>query len=194
MALAEIDEGELAALRNVATVFNKTMNSKQREQLLRAVKGANPDLPIPEIDARAPMDDALSGMREEFKAMREDIAKERTAREDSEARLRLATQWNEGRSKVQKSGYVGDSLEKLEKFMEDKGVADHEVAAAAFEKLHPQAQPVMNTSNKFDFFGPRNADSAVDRGIEALKKGEIGEDQFLNSSISAVLGEMRGAA
>jgi hypothetical protein len=195
MAQVEIDEAELVSLKNVAGLFAKTLNSKERNSMLQAVKRANPDLPIPEIDARAPIDEAMNGFRDELKATRDELAAERQARKDENDRAKLAQQWNEGRSKAQKQGYVGESLDALEKFMEEKGVADHEVAAAAFEKLHPQqAQPVVNPSGKFDFFGMPNADDKIGKAIVDLRDGKTDENSFLDFSVNEVLREMRGAA
>lgn len=191
MALAEIDEAELASLRGVAAIFNKTLGSKEREKLLRAVKGANPDLPIPELDARAPVDAEISGVKDEMKAFREEIAKDRADRKAESDRAQLTTQWNAGRSKARKLGYSGESLDELEKFMEEKGVADHEVAAAAFEKMHPKAQPVSNPTNKFNIFGQPNADDTISKSIVDMRDGKIDGDQQLDFSINEVLREMR---
>lgn len=188
----EIDEVELVALRNAAKLLNTSLQGKGREQLLRAIKMDNPTLPIPELDARAPVDEAMNGIRDDMKALRDQISAEKTAREDAENRAKLANQWNEGRSKANKMGYTGESLEALEKFMEEKGVADHEVAAAAFEKLHPQATPVVSQSGRFsnDFFSRKIEES--DHLNKMLFSGDF--DGHLNGAIDQTLKDIRGAA
>ena len=195
MPQVEVDEAELAALKNVSTLFNRTLNSKGREQLMRALKVANPDLPIPEIDAKDPILDELKAMRTSQEELAKKFQDAETKRDEDAKLSKLQAQWSEGRAKMAKYGYVGDALTALEKFMEEKGIADHELAAAAFEHVHPPGKPVESTSNKFDFFpSATNADDVITKGISELKEGKISDDQFLNTSVNQVLREMRGQA
>lgn len=195
MAMQEIDEAELASLRNSAGLLTKALNSpKSREQILRGLKAANPELAIPEIDAAQPFNEALEGMNKRFDELAKQLSEEAQARKDAEDRAALAQRWNDGRSKAAKLGYSGESLEALEKFMEEKAIADHEIAAAAFEKMNPAPKPVSNTSGRFDFFGIPSADDNVSKAITDLREGKIGENQFLDFSVNEVLKEMRGVA
>lgn len=192
MGAVEIDEAELIALQRNSQLLNKALaNPKAREQVLRGLKTATPELPIPELDAAQPFNDALEAFGKRFDAMEKTLTDDKAERTASEARGRLMQQWGEGRQKVQRQGYVGESLEALEKFMEEKGVADHEVAAAAFEKLHPQPAPVANASGKFDFFNKQAMKS------DGLLKGlwDSGdENAYLGPAIDEVLKQERGFA
>lgn len=190
MPMIELDETEVIALRNNSNLLSKALaNPKAREQVLRGLKAANPDLPIPELDAREPVTEALGEMTKTLADMRKEIADDKAAREQEKSLAKMQNQWGEGRSKVAKQGYAGESLEALEKFMEEKGVADHEVAAAAFEKMHPQAKPVENNSGKFDFFARKIDDN------DALQKKLWNNDpSFVDDATTQILREMRGAA
>lgn len=192
MAMVEFDETELQALqRNSKLMAGALANPKSRELVLKALKAADPNLPIPELDAKEPINQEISAIRDDFKAMRDEIKADRESRENESRQNKMQAQWNEGRSKVQRQGYVGDALESLEKFMEEKGVADHEIAAAAFEKLHPQTKPVNNGNNKFDFFN-RNSDKNSERLNDLWKTGD--ENAFLGPAIDEVLKQERGQA
>lgn len=189
MPMIELDETEVIALRNNSTLLSKALaNPKAREQVLRGLKAANPDLPIPELDAKVPMMEELEGFGKTLKEMRDEMKAEKDARESEKNMAKMQAQWGEGRSKVAKQGYAGESLEALEKFMEEKGVADHEVAAAAFEKMHPAAKPVENNSGKFDFFARKIDDN------DALQKKLWNNDpSFVDDATTQILREMRSA-
>lgn len=190
--MVEVDEDILVALRNRSGLLDKTLsNPKTRESLLRSIKAANPELPVPEIDAAQPINDALTKMNEQFADIRKELKEEKNARETAERNALLSHEWGLGRSKANKAGYAGDSLDALEKFMEEKGVADHEVAMAAFEKLHPQAKPVVNSGNRFDFFN-KSAVKNNENLTELWKTGD--ENAFLGPQIDQILKEERGQA
>jgi hypothetical protein len=73
--------------------------------------------------------------------------------------------------------------------MEEKGVADHEVAAAAYERLHPPVEPVRAVGgNRFDMFEPseRASDS-----MKALLENPDSE-HALGSVINETLRSVRG--
>lgn len=194
MANVEIDESELAALKNVAGLVNKGLNNpKSRESILRALKAANPELPVPELDAKDPILEQMKEMRDEQKKFMDSVTERENKRVEEENLTKLKAKWEVGQSKARKMGYDDESLKVLEKFMEDNGVADHEIAAAAFEKLHPQPKPIANTSGKFNFFQPTGADDFITKSLDELKAGKINETQFLDGSVDKVLSEIRAA-
>lgn len=189
MAAVEIDETELVALRNNSSILAKAMaNPKAREQVLRGLKAASPDLSIPELDAKAPMMDELESFGKTLKEMRDEMKADKDAREQEKSLSKLQAQWGEGRSKAAKLGYAGESLEALEKFMEDKGVADHEVAAAAFEKMHPVSKPIEHNSGKFDFFARK-----IDDNDALQKKLWTNDPSFVDDATDQILREIRSA-
>jgi hypothetical protein len=166
MALVEIDEAELRSHRAVTEAMQKMLaNPKTRGQLLRLQKTVNPDLVIPEVDAVEPFQAEMGEVKSALAGMQKMLADERAEREAERKQAELRTSWEQGRSKLRAAGYTDEGLEMVEKFMEDKGIADHEVAAAAHERLHPPQQPVRSASSGFDIF---SSNSRSDESLKAL--------------------------
>lgn len=189
MPMIEIDENELAGYRNVTKALQTMLAHPEARRLVQqAQKTVNPNSVIPEIDAAKPVLDAVGALRKEFeddKKAREEAAAK--AEEDRKVKT-LKETWERGREAAKAQGYTKEGLESLEKFMEERGVADHEVAIPAFERLHPQAKPVETASNRFDFFNARKHD-----GDEAMKMLLEGNDEgFLATTIPQVLADVRG--
>lgn len=182
----EIDETELANLRGVAGVMQKMLNNpKTRGKILEAQKVLNPDAVIPEIDSAAPLKDAMVQLHKEVQETQKMIRTDKEEREASKAREVLEGKWAEGRAAARKAGYMAEGLEKLEKFMEEKGVADHEIAIAAFEKLNPPEEPVFSSGSRFDAF------TAPSEGDDMKLLLEGNEQQFLNKKIKETLTDIR---
>ena len=192
MALVEIDETELGQLRGVRdTVAGMLKNPKSRTQLLQAQKLANPNAVIPEIDAPAPFIEALSKTNETLAAVQKQLAEDKEARENEKRLGALDAKWNEGRAKLRARGYTAEAIEKIEKeIMEPKGVADHEIAADHFDKLHPQAEPIAG-GNRMIFSDVFSADAKKDGNpLKHLFEGN--DEAFLQSVIPETLREVRG--
>lgn len=187
MAKVEIDETEL---RNYQQVFNAVRqglaNPKTREKLLEVQAELTPETASPEITLRTTLSEFKSELLGEIGKIREESAKERTDREESEQRTRLTARWNESRAAAAAQGYTAEGLEKLEKFMEEHGVADHRIAIPAFEKENPPAQPLMNGGQRWDFFGAKETQPP---DIKALLSGD--EDAFLGPAIADTLAQVR---
>ena len=69
--------------------------------------------------------------------------------------------------------------------MKDRGIVDHEIAAAYFEKTNPTPEPVVPTSNRFDIFTPPSKEDA----LNLLFEGQ--DDRFLNETINKTLADVR---
>lgn len=191
MAMTEIDEAELVSLRTNNNLLAVAMaNPKAREQVLRGLKTAKPDLPIPELDAKEPVLEELRNFGKSITELRDEFKADKEARSDAERMGKLQALWADGRQKASKEGYAGESLQALEKFMEENGVASHEIAIPAFERLHPAPAPVANSTGKFDFFARKADDN--DKTMKMLWDGD--SDGFLNNAIGDTLKQMRGAA
>lgn len=193
MPAVEIDETELAQLRGVRdTVANMLKNPKSRTQLLHAQKLANPNAVIPEIDAPAPFIEALSKTNATLEEVKKQLADDRSAREDEKRLGTLNAKWESGRATLRARGYTAEAIEKIEKeIMEPNGVADHEIAANHFDKLHPQAEPLGVGSNRMIFSDVFSADAKKDGN--PLKHLFDGNDEaFLQSVVPDTLREVRG--
>lgn len=183
MPLIEIDETELANYRSVSTAVNAMLKHPEaRKRVLEAQKLINPDAVIPEIDAAKPFMSELEKTRAEIQAMREAAEADKVERDKERRMAEMEKQWNKGRSKLRESGYTADAITKIEALMEEKGVADHEIAASYFDKLHPTPEPVSSPGNRMNIFGDmRNSDV-----MKPLMEGH--EDVFLQNMVNETLG------
>lgn len=190
MALIEVDEGEYAAARRVTEDVAKLLgNPKTRRKLLEAQKELNPHLSIPELDAHEPIRNEVSELSKTLAELRAELAADKAERERQAQLSTLQKTWDSGRGKLRANGYTDDGLAEIEKFMEEKGIADHEVAAAAFERMHPADEPVKSIGgNRFDLF---SADDRSDESMKALFSNPddpIALDKLVNDTLRQVRG------
>jgi len=190
MALIEAEESEVLENRRLAATLRELMgNPKSRRKVLEAQKEAHPDAVIPELDAAKPVLEEVSKIREEMSKWMK-AQEEGAAKKDEENRVNaLKLQWNEGRNKAKAEGYTDDGLKALEDFMEKRGIADHELAIPAFERIHPPAKSEAPANKGFSIFNP--SASAEDEGMKLLLSGQ--DEKFLSTSIPAILSDIRGS-
>jgi hypothetical protein len=168
MPLVEVDDRELAEYQKLTGFLRAGLsNPKTRRKILEVQRALNPDAAIPELDAAAPVQDELAEVRKTLAEMNKSLADDKAEREQAKRLAALQRDWDKGRAKLRKQGYVDEGIAAVEAFMEEKGVADHEVGAAAFERLHPATEPVNPISgNRFDIFGAKAAEG--DANLKAL--------------------------
>jgi hypothetical protein len=190
MALVEIEESQLGAYQKVTEELNRLLNNpKTRRMVLQAKKTLDPDAMIPELDAAEPLRQEQSALAEKIDQMQKRLEEAEEKRAERERLTELSKTWESGRNKLRASGYTDEGLANVEKFMEEKGVADHEVAAAAFERLHPPVEPVRSVGgNRFDLF------SADDRSSDHMKAllGNPDDPMALDAIINDTLRQVRG--
>ena len=189
MATREIDELEYAELKRVEQVAKLIGgNQKAREMLQQAVALAAPDQAGPEIRIRQEVTEKVSGIEKKLDDWMAEQAKDREERQAAEARRDLENRWSASRAKARDAGYTEEGLTELESFMEKNGVADHELAIPAFERLHPPPEPVVSGGSRWNFFD--QAANANDEAMKALMSGN--DEQFLGTQIPLALKEVRG--
>jgi hypothetical protein len=187
MANVEVDETELSAYKQVYTAVRQGLaNPKTRAKLLEVQAELTPQSTHPEITLRSALDEFKGEIMGEFTKLREETAAEKTARDERESRARLEERWNTGRTAAKQQGYTAEGLEKLEKFMEEEGIANHVHAIPAFEKVNPPPQPVTTGGQRWDFFGAKETRPP---DMTALMDGN--EDAFLGPAIEAALNQAR---
>lgn len=127
-----ISDEEYAFLNNkrmtadfVESIYNDPQLNKEAKRL---IKKKYPNLAIPDYDLETKVEQRFSA---------EDERKQREAAEAAAAADRAA--WNRSRAKVQKEyGFTDEGMKDLEKWMHEKAVADHEVAAEYRASKNPQ--------------------------------------------------------
>lgn len=190
MALVEIDETELAAHRQVTATMNKLLNNpKTRRQILEAQKALNPELVIPELEATEAVRSDVSKLSEQLAAMQKSMDDDKAEREKQARLSDLQSKWDKGRSALRAQGYTDEGIATIEKFMEERGVADHELAAAAHEKMFPPAEPVRSAGgNRFDLFEPENRSSDQMKALFENPDNPMALDALVNDTLRQVRG------
>lgn len=196
-----IDESTLAALPEAARqrIYNALRVSdavakleakpEAKDQMQRLVAEHLPDLAGPEARARVLLHERDSRIESKLDEFLAGQAKEKEERQADDAKRRLEQDWLRGRSKLRERGYLDDGVAGIEKLMEERGIADHEAAAALFDKLHPPPEPAMTGGSRWNFFD-RQESEADQAAFDALMKGD--EDSWLAHSIPKALKEARG--
>jgi hypothetical protein len=141
------------------------------------------------LDAAEPLRNELNDVRGSVDELKQMLADQKAEREQEARMAKLNKTWESGRGKLRTGGYTDEGLAEVEKFMEQHGVADHEVAAAAFERMHPPAEPVKAVGgNRFDLFEPDT------RSGEDMQKlfSNPDDPMVLNGLINNTLRQVRG--
>jgi hypothetical protein len=188
MPPVEIDETELANFRNIQQVLAQIERNPQARALAQqAVSIAAPERAGPEIKLRADFGQAIGEIKEMISGFAENQKKEKEEADAAKSREALERRWVSGRTKARDAGYnTKEGLDALESFMEEKGIADHEVAIPAFERLHPPPEPVMTGGNGWNFFAPETKEAP---DLKPLFDGN--EDAFLGPAIANAINEVR---
>lgn len=109
----------------VEGIYNDPQLNKEAKRL---IKRKYPNLSIPDYDLEEKVEQRFSA---------EDQRKQKEAADAAAARDRQA--WNASRERVKKQyGFTDEGLADLEKWMHEKAVADHEVAAEYRAQKNPQ--------------------------------------------------------
>ena len=190
MSNIEVDENELAALRRVSGFVKTALgNPETRRTILETQKKLNPGVSIPEIDAMGPVNETLAEVRKELKAAQDARALDKSEREARGVQDNAQREWNKGRKALRAGGWNDEGVRVIEDFMEKRGIADHEIAAAAYEKMHPATEaPIGSGPMRFDFFSAKtNSDM-----LKPLFEGR--DEEFLRNMIPQALAEVRSPA
>lgn len=189
--LVEIDESELLSLRGVNQVVSDMLaNPQSRPLVLRARKIQDPRAPIQEIDAAQPAIAAAQAVHNELTAWRKEQAERDQKREAEEVTRKFQENWERQKDALRTQGWRSDGIAEIEKFALERGVADLELAAAGYEKLHPPAEPVSsNGFGSWDFFTPSEGDQ---KGfIEKMMESRGDDEGALRAETHKALTEFR---
>lgn len=190
MPTIELDEAEIAALpemRRFHAVANLiAKHPKGRELLQEAVLVAAPEHAGPEARMRAEAEAREAERDRQFNERIAQLDKEKADRETAAQQQQLQREWAAGREKAKTAGYAGDSLENLEKFMQDRHIFDHEVAISHFERLNPPPPPTVTGGSRWNWFDTKTVESP---DLKPLLEQRY--DDFLAQAIPAALRDAR---
>lgn len=185
----EIDETRLGNLQTVATIADALLkNPKTRKQYLSAVKEAYPQIPIPEIDAAAPVLSQVSDLEKKMDAFIETVKKERDEDKTDRARRGIDRKVEEGRALLRSRMYTEEGIQKIEEMMATEGIADYNNAIKIHEFDNPPpAIGRPSRGNMFDIQEQKTGDDYIKKLFETGGKDE----SVVDAHISTVLSEAR---
>lgn len=190
----EVDEEQLlfdTKLRN--TVASMMKHPKAKLLVQEAHKMVDPEAITPDLDNAKIAQEPVKQLAEKFDAFVAETKKDKEEREKAEKLAKLNDNFENGRKMLKAQKWTEDGIKKLEEFMEQNGIINHEVAAAAFEKLHPPATPVVPSSTGSWNFLELQPDGDADLKKLIESKGENSSllDKMANDAISEVRGQPR---
>jgi hypothetical protein len=191
MPKVEIEETafqQSEALRQ--TVAGMLANPKARKLVLEAQKEAFPGTPVPELDSQKPFNDGLDAIGKRLDAMNKALEDDKAEREKQKNLDELRLAFSKNRTKLANQGWTDEGITGVEKLMEERGIFDHEVGAALFEKLHPPGDPATPTGfNTWNFFDtPKEGEDNLKKLLDS--KGE--DDAVLRTMVNEALADVRG--
>jgi hypothetical protein len=190
----EIDETRLGSLTTIAQIADGLLkNPKARRKYLEAVKETYPNMAIPEIDAAAPVVDAVTQIRnevaEQLKKFGDDIAKERETAQINGIKNRFET---ERSNLITKHNYTPEGADALIKMMEEKGIVNFDDARKIFEYDNPRPPPGRpSRGNMFDMVDQRSAGDDYIKKLFAAGRDSGAHESLIDGKISSVLAESR---
>ena len=192
MATVEVDENVFRAGERLRETLGKIASNPSAKKLLeQAHKLIDANAVTPELDK----DEAERKRLGEWEAKFADLQKkvdEDTAKRDKDARLAaLNAKFEAGRAALRDAGWTKDAIEGVEKLMEEKGIVDHEIAAAYIEKQSPPADVLSPRSyGAFEFIETPKED---DHFLKALLKTRGDADSAVVRRAGEAIAEVRNS-
>ena len=192
MATVEVDENVFRAGERLRETLGKIASNPSAKKLLeQAHKLIDANAVTPELDK----DEAERKRSGEWEAKFSELQKkvdEDTAKRDKDARLAaLNAKFEAGRLALRDAGWTKDAIEGVEKLMEEKGIVDHEIAAAYIEKQSPPADVLSPRSyGAFEFLEPPKED---DHFLKALLKTRGDADGAVIRRAGEAIAEIRNS-
>ena len=191
----EVDEEELQRNQQLRRTLSAIMAHPQGKILAqKAHKLVDPNAVTPELDASEAVNVPVQAIEKKFNDFVAKTEKEQADREEKARMDRLTSEWKAGQASLLAQKWTPDGIKKLEEFMEQKGIVDHEIAAAAFEKLHPPQTPVMpGGTGAWNFLELPTDDTGeyVKKLIDSKGKNNIAVDNAAHAALNEVRGQPR---
>jgi|SRR5208282_432922 len=199
MAKIEVDEelwNQNEGIRKVVAAI--AADPKRRAALEKLHKEVDPTVKTPTLDSEKAVIEPVEAVRKEFEEYKKSQeVKEAKALEESN-RARMTAEYESGRRWLQEQGFQAAGIEAIEKIMSDKGILDHKVAAAYWEKENPPAVPAMpggtGSWNFLDLPTDEKGDVDIKNLIKAVGAKEDGSaDRITDKLAREALTEIRQA-
>lgn len=148
--------GNYGKARESQAALEKLLAGPHRTEILKAYKVAYPNVPIPELDAAVPINEAVGKISKEFEDFKASIQKEK---DDAEAKRReeaanttvaAGRKWLRANQKLDDDGVTA-----VEKVMQDLGIPNYQVAFnhwRAEQPAQPEQLPSSWGNRSLDWF------------------------------------------
>jgi hypothetical protein len=189
MAKIEVDEEQYnLGMRTLATMRRIASNPKNARALEAMHKEVDPNVSTPLSDADKVANERVTGLEKQIADMKKEHDDERKKVEEERAQGVLKSKWEQGREKLHDQGFSYEAIDKLEKeIMEPKGIVDHEVAAAYWEKTNPPPPPAMPGGvGAWNFLEtpPEDKDSDIKRLIDSRGNSDVLTDKMAREALN----------
>lgn len=193
MATVEIDEAEFANLKRVRDTVAKIAAQPEGKKLMqKAHKLVDPNAVTPDLDEDEKKIAAQTEWQKKFEDLQSKIDAKDAEREKNEKLASLNSKMESGRRALRDAGWTKEGIEGVEKLMEDKGILDHEIAAAFIEKQNPP-QEVMSP-RAFGGFNFVEQPKDEDAFLKALLDSKGDDDNAVLRAAADAVSDLRGAA
>ena len=193
MATVEIDEAEFANLKRVRDTVAKIAAQPEGKKLMqKAHKLVDPNAVTPDLDEDEKKIAAQTEWQKKFEDLQSKIDAKDAEREKNEKLASLNSKMESGRRALRDAGWTKEGIEGVEKLMEDKGILDHEIAAAFIEKQNPP-QEVMSP-RAFGGFNFVEQPKDEDAFLKALLDSKGDDDNAVLRVAADAVSDLRGAA
>lgn len=188
----EVDENAFANSQRLTALVQKMLSHPEaRKKVLAAQKDIDPNVVIPEIDARKPVEEGLAAIQKEMRDFMEAQKAEKEKERDEARKNQFITEFERGRQMLREAGVTDEGLKKVEELMTRAGIVDHEIGWAAFSKLNPEPEPAPPAPN-FGFGGIfSDVSKNPDEFIKSMHASRGNDEAALDKRIHEVLTEER---
>jgi len=192
--VVEISSADLALYKKAVGLLNQLTSDKASGlQVQRKLKELDPSLNLPGIDVGdavvAPIREELSATQAQLKALQDERAAEKEAAQNAKMEKQIRDSIGRAQEKYK---LTPEATDNLIKFMNEKNIADAEIAAPAYMETLPKPPAPI----KPNAYAPQYAhlygtgdDRGSDENIAALHKDPL---KWFDSEVTKILNE--GAA
>jgi hypothetical protein len=200
MAAVQIEEAELLNHRgNTAALAAMLANKDARKLVLQAQKIVKPDAVIPEIDARAPVDEAVAALTKRLDEEKAEREKEKRERDEKERLDSFKNSWERQKQIVRdRFPDINDQgIEAIDALAKERGIPDFESAADTFRRLNPPASVGDSSSGtgSWGFFEspPDNLKEHMKVLMDTKGQSEATTNKMINEALAEYRGQRRAA-
>ena len=138
MATIEIEEAEFKNLNRIRDTIAQIGAVPEGKRLLqKAHKLVDPKALTPELDEDENKAKVTTEFEKKFNDLQAKIEADKAEREKNESLASLNAKFEAGRKALRDQRYTKEGIEAVEKFMDERGIPDHAIAAAYLEKQNP---------------------------------------------------------